>query len=63
MKFTDAFVFETLRLHPSVPIDYKMAVNADTLPDGKGGQRGFEGCVLLVLFDLLLWWWCFGFAS
>ena len=29
-----AFLHETLRLHPSVPMDSKEAVNDDTLPDG-----------------------------
>ena len=34
LKYTHAVAMEALRLHPSVPVDSKFAVNADTLPDG-----------------------------
>lgn len=34
LKYTHAVVMEVLRLHPSVPIDTKLAVNDDVLPDG-----------------------------
>ena len=40
--FLRAVLTETLRLHPSVPLDFKAAVKADVLPDGtriKAGQR------------------------
>ena len=34
LAYTHAVVTETLRLHPSVPIDIKWSVGADVLPDG-----------------------------
>ena len=34
LRYTHAVAMETLRLHPSVPVGMKFAVNADTLPDG-----------------------------
>lgn len=30
----ECFIFETLRLHPSIPSDSKEAINDDRLPDG-----------------------------
>jgi fatty acid omega-hydroxylase len=34
LKYTEAALLETLRLHPSVPMDVKTAAARDTLPDG-----------------------------
>ena len=34
MKYTEAYIYEVLRLHPSVPIDIKYSINKDVLPDG-----------------------------
>jgi len=43
LKYVRAVVDEGLRLHPSVPCDSKVAVEADTLPDG---TRVPAGCML-----------------
>jgi len=43
LRYTRAVVDEGLRLHPSVPVDFKQAARADTLPDG---TRVPAGCVL-----------------
>ena len=48
MKYTEAFIYEVLRLHPSVPIDIKYAVNKDILPDGT-----VVGCCFVVALLLL----------
>mmetsp|Transcript_21518 Transcript_21518/g.28311 ORF Transcript_21518/g.28311 Transcript_21518/m.28311 type:complete len:462 (+) Transcript_21518:270-1655(+) len=34
LQYTHAFVLEVLRLHPSVAIDHRRAINNDRLPDG-----------------------------
>ncbi len=34
LRYTHAVAMEVLRLHPSVPIDSKYAINDDVLPDG-----------------------------
>jgi len=34
LQYTHAVVMEVLRLHPSVPNDYKFAIHDDVLPDG-----------------------------
>merc|ERR1719342_2023833 len=38
--YLDAVIRESLRLHPSVPIDIKEAVADDTLPNGTWVARG-----------------------
>jgi cytochrome P450 len=35
MEYLNGCIHEALRLHPSVPADTKVAVAADTLPDGQ----------------------------
>jgi fatty acid omega-hydroxylase len=40
LKYTNAVAMEVLRLHPSVPVDIKFAVNDDTLPDGTFIPKG-----------------------
>lgn len=40
MKYLDAFCHEVLRLHPSVPKEAKLAMKADTLPDGSPVAAG-----------------------
>ena len=44
MKYTEAFIYEVLRLHPSVPIDIKYAVDRDVLPDGTIVPAGSMVC-------------------
>lgn len=34
LRYTHAVVMEVLRLHPSVPVNHKYAINDDVLPDG-----------------------------
>jgi len=43
-KYLEAVLNETLRLCPSVPIDVKVAENADTLPDGTYISKGTMLC-------------------
>lgn len=40
LSYTHAVVMEVLRLHPSVPVDHKYAMNDDVLPDGTFIPRG-----------------------
>ena len=40
LKYTHAVAMEVLRLHPSVPVDIKFAINDDTLPDGTFVPKG-----------------------
>jgi len=40
MPYLKATLTEVMRLHPSVPLDFKMATRADTLPDGTAIRRG-----------------------
>ena len=40
MKYTEAFVMEVLRLHPSVPKEGKCCYKDDILPDGTPVKRG-----------------------
>ena len=40
LRFAQAVVLETLRLHPSVPKDIKAAVRDDVLPDGTVVRAG-----------------------
>lgn len=42
MRYTEAALMETLRLHPSVPGDSKQAVGADVLPDGTPVPAGCQ---------------------
>jgi len=42
MQYTRAVIDETLRLHPPVPLNVKMAVNDDTLPDGTYVPKGSQ---------------------
>ena len=44
MKYTEAFIYEALRLHPSVPIDIKYAKSDDMLPDGTKIPKGCITC-------------------
>lgn len=40
LQLLEAFVYEVLRLHPSVPVDGKLALNDDVLPGGVRVPRG-----------------------
>ncbi|KAI8069987.1 cytochrome P450 [Gongronella butleri] len=40
MKYAHAVLYETLRLHPSVPVNQKQAVHDDVLPDGTPIKAG-----------------------
>ena len=40
LPYTEAVIYETLRLHPSVPIELKTAKNHDILPDGTKIKKG-----------------------
>lgn len=42
MEYTEAVIFETLRLHPSVAIDVKRAVKDDILPCGRKIKKGMD---------------------
>ncbi|GAB9476262.1 Cytochrome p450 86a2 [Globisporangium polare] len=42
LKYLDAFVWETLRLYPTVPVNVKQAAEDDVLPDGTFVPAGTE---------------------
>ena len=46
LKYTEAFVMEVLRLHPSVPKEAKTVLKDDVLPDGTVVKRGDVVCFL-----------------
>ena len=41
LKYLEACLLEALRLHPSVPVDVKYAVDRDILPDGTVIEAGW----------------------
>ena len=47
LKYTHCVAMESLRLHPSVPIDLRRAVSDDILPDGTYVPAGGEVVILV----------------
>merc|ERR1712130_86013 len=44
LKYTEAAILETLRLHPSVPMESRQAVKDDVLPNGELVRKGMRVC-------------------